>query len=928
MSIQRKDHIRSLSTSASSASESDPYPEPVEGYIQKEDLSMNTRLINSINGRMSLRDPQRESLEILARVCEIIQLGKQTDLASALDAIKREYPKVSDFERDFPSLCFALATGVGKTRLMGAFISYLYTECKVRNFFVLAPNLTIYNKLIADFTPNTSKYVFTGIAEFSVDAPLVITGETYERIDAVRDGKLFDDKVHINVFNISKINSEVRGDKSPRIKRLSEYIGQSYYDYLASLPDLVLIMDESHRYRASAGIKAINELKPVLGLELTATPFVESGQKTVYFRNTVYEFPLSRAMEKGYVKEPAVVTQKNFVAKDFTEVQIERIKLEDGVRVHEDVKVELATYARQSGRPRVKPFILVIARDTSHAADLLKLIQSEAFFDGRYAHKVIQVDSSTKEDELVERLLRVESADEPTEIVIHVNMLKEGWDVTNLYTIIPLRKADARTLVEQSIGRGLRLPYNGKRTGVAPVDRLNIIAHDRFQEIIDEANRPDSAIRLSQYILDPIESGQTKETVLITSNVEAMFTEETPTNEMVKSVHRPVPVFSTPEERAIGLAVHRAIKKKQYLPTIEHLDKDEIQQELMNEVSREIGDYQTALPGAGKQVNLRDIVKTVTKETIRQTIAIPRITVIPKGEVSSGFHPFGLDCTGINYQPVNHDLVVEHLRTHEQQTIRLSGRQFEERRPEDYIVRGLIGYDDISYDDNNDLLYDLSGQMVAHLATYLNEEELRDVLIYHQRQLCEFIHTQMLDHQWQKQIEYEIEVREGFTELKESVVTGRAGDERYDFRKPVKEKNQISKMIFNGFSRCLYAEQKFHSDSERRFAVLLDRDADKWFRPVKGQFNLYYRLNHEQFEYVPDFVAESATDLLMVEVKSTADMNDADVIAKKESGVLWCNRASEHTKKYGGKTWRYLLVPHDRCDENMTLEGLRKMFEC
>jgi type III restriction enzyme len=85
--------------------------------------------------------------------------------------------------------------------------------------------------------------------------------------------------------------------------------------------------------------------------------------------------------------------------------------------------------------------------------------------------------------------------------VIHVNMLKEGWDVTNLYTIVPLRAANARILIEQSIGRGLRLPY-GKRTGVAAVDRLNIIAHDKFQEIIDEANQPGSTIRMQQVVLD------------------------------------------------------------------------------------------------------------------------------------------------------------------------------------------------------------------------------------------------------------------------------------------------------------------------------------------------------------------------------------------------------------------------------------------
>src|SRR5204863_4763702 len=107
----------------------------------------------------------------------------------------------------------------------------------------------------------------------------------------------------------------------------------------------------------------------------------------------------------------------------------------------------------------------------------------------------------------ISRLLAVESVDEPTEIVIHVNMLKEGWDVTNLYTIVPLRAANARTLIEQSIGRGLRLPY-GKRTGVIAVDRLNIVAHDKFQEIIEEANRPGSTIRLQTVVLDPTQLAQ------------------------------------------------------------------------------------------------------------------------------------------------------------------------------------------------------------------------------------------------------------------------------------------------------------------------------------------------------------------------------------------------------------------------------------
>jgi type III restriction enzyme len=147
--------------------------------------------------------------------------------------------------------------------------------------------------------------------------------------------------------------------------------------------------------------------------------------------------------------------------------------------------------AQQNDVRKVKPFMLVIASDVKHATDIVKLIENDEFFGGRYKGRVIRVDSGqrgSEKDENVERLLAVEKPEEPTEIVVHVNMLKEGWDVTNLFTIVPLRKADARTLVEQSIGRGLRLPY-GKRTGVPAVDRLTIIAHDHFQSIIDEANR-------------------------------------------------------------------------------------------------------------------------------------------------------------------------------------------------------------------------------------------------------------------------------------------------------------------------------------------------------------------------------------------------------------------------------------------------------
>lgn len=81
--------------------------------------------VNAIAERLSLRPPQRRSLEILDRITEIAPPRKEVDLRASLAAIENEYSTVADFEREFLSLCFALATGVGKTRLMGAFVSYL-----------------------------------------------------------------------------------------------------------------------------------------------------------------------------------------------------------------------------------------------------------------------------------------------------------------------------------------------------------------------------------------------------------------------------------------------------------------------------------------------------------------------------------------------------------------------------------------------------------------------------------------------------------------------------------------------------------------------------------------------------------------------------------------------------------------------------------
>ena len=453
-------------------------------------------VLDDICKRLSLRPPQAESLKRLAAAIEAAGLKKGADeaaLETQLAAVRaifpqEQYPEVNlpssaEFDWSFLSFCFALATGVGKTRLMGAIIAYLYRVKGLRNFVVIAPGKTIYEKLIADFTEGTKKYVFKGLECFATKKPIVVTGDTYQSGAGMLDERdLLGHSIAINVFNIQLLTeSGTKNDTHDealkdvaKIRRLNERIGQSYFDYLKSREDLVVLMDEAHHYRADAGCATISELQPVLGIEMTATP--RAGGKP--FRDILCEYGLAKAMADGFVKEPAVVRRQNFRNDDYVNRadDLDHQKLVDAMLVHEATKTALAEYAFKNGVEKIKPFVLVVAPDTAYAGEIEAYIKSDGFHGGKYADKVIKVDYKSRGEnaEAIAQLLDIERPGNKIEIVIHVNMLSEGWDVTNLYTIVPLRAANSPNLVEQTIGRGLRLPY-GKRTGVMEIDTLSIV---------------------------------------------------------------------------------------------------------------------------------------------------------------------------------------------------------------------------------------------------------------------------------------------------------------------------------------------------------------------------------------------------------------------------------------------------------------------
>lgn len=130
-------------------------------------------------------------------------------------------------------------------------------------------------------------------------------------------------------------------------------------------------------------------------------------------------------------------------------------------------------------------------------------------------------------------------------------------------------------------------------------------------------------------------------------------------------------------------------------------------------------------------------------------------------------------------------------------------------------------------------------------------------------------------------------------------------------------------MLFDGFQKSLFSILRFQSNSERIMAVILESDStvQKWLKPAKGDFRIYYA--HDD-EYVPDFAVETKDTRYLCEPKSKDEMRDETVLAKARAASLWCERATEHAS---GKPWKYLLIPHDMLDETKTLAGLAATWE-
>jgi type III restriction enzyme len=891
---------------------------------------MMDTIANSIKQRLSLREPLCEALDTVARITKVLSFEKQKNeaelelfLKEELSNVKAICPTCTNFERDFPSIAFSIATGIGKTRLMAASIIYLYLKKGIRHFFVLAPNLTLYEKLIRDFSDvSYSKYVFRGIAELVHNQPVVITGDNYDQVR----GLFSDTDIQINVFNIAKFNSDSKESKkgTPRMKRLSEYLGQSYFDFLSSLDDLVILMDEAHRYHADASKKAINELRPVLGIEMTATPMDEKGKA---FMNIVYEYNLAQALLDGkYVKNPTVAKRKNFEKGSLSERELDILKLEDAISIHENVKMHLELYAKDNDLPLVKPFILVVCRNIQHATETVELLENE-LFDGRYKGRVLQIDSSTKKDEEIDRLfVSLEESNNEIEIVVHVNMLKEGWDVTNLYTIVPLRAADAPILVEQSIGRGLRLPYGGKRTGNSEVDKLTVIAHENFEAVLAKAKEPNSILNKFSFVeLDNGELAEPSKIVTAKSIIEQKIQQTQAKIAKIENEYeqRQAQIILD-AQRAVWKvlpAMNALVKNKEELTSPQNIDKIKEKTIELIKQSAASSDSLFAQQDAGEQIKEIDsVIQAITIDYVKNIIEIPRM-VIQQQEVTASFGWFDLDTSdGFTLPALKQEIIRMGLVTGEVETI-LAQTSRAYGDPVRSIVVQLMNFDEIFYDPNADLLYHLAKQACdAIRANTLSEDELSQIVRQFKDIIANRIFKQMKNHFSLSVPDFIKPTVLPFVEIINPNLTETSLYGYRDYRDIITPASLVKKYIFRGFLKSFHLECKFDSSTEQDFANILESDPTviHWLRPAPNQFYIYWANNSRRYE--PDFIVETANCIYMVETKRADEFDKEDVLSKRKAAEEYCRYATEYTTENGGKPWKYTLIAHDRVSRTFSFE--------
>ena len=586
---------------------------------------------------------------------------------------------------------------------------------------------------------------------------------------------------------------------------------------------------------------------------------------------------------------------------------IEEMKIRDGLTQHEHRKAVLRQYCDDHDLPYVKPIVLIACKDTNHAKDIRSLIDSDGFLNGRYKGKVIEIHSNMKGEETEENvrlLLSIEKAENPIEIVLHVYKLKEGWDVNNLFTIIPLNAAKSDILAMQTIGRGLRLPF-GFITGDEDIDTLDIVAHEHYRELVDEIKNSD-IFRYRDLDRTGVEPTDTVDVSSPVDDAQLSLFDQLVTDTGTLTFREE---DNQQTQQNLYDAYLRTFGPGRQRQTSEADDNQISLFDLPAQDGSSAGDQTPAIPepaptpaGDKKPMSKEEFVQKF-REYSGRAISVPKILVQTTSEVK--FNRFQVRRTIQDFEVAM--AKIERFDAVNQQFLAAVDAQILEVEDAMNTLACMLldSIPELSYDDA-DFIIDVADQYLAQIEG--DEEDKRKIVRRYATLIVSDIRAQIFEHVERKT--QDIHTVQKDLILFRRFVKNIRKDGRVRFDRPFTDKANIRKYLFTGYKKGYYTENGFDSDTERLFSIILEEDPEviRWIKPPLNQLGLFWQAGQQ---YNPDFLVETATHKYMVEVKAANEVTAQDVVAKAREGIRWCRFAS--TADPDHKPWVYRLIT----DENI-----------
>jgi type III restriction enzyme len=786
--------------------------------------------VAEIAARLDLRDPNRDAVQTLA--AEVSQHydveGEQPPFEAVIDS----------------------ATGVGKTYILAGSMELFAAAYGVRDFVIVTPGRTILEKTRDNLTPGHPK----SLLEPMSFRPVVITSDNFAT-PAMRTAMDDPGRVKVYLFTVqSLIRPETKNNR--KTHEFQEGLGTELYAHLQRITDLVVFADEHHCYYGPAFSRAVRDLRPWVLAGLTATPDKKTPQGEIIFK-----YPLAAAIADRLVKTPVIVGRRDDRRDPLT-------KLVDGVTLLQAKAEAVAAYASTHGVTPVNPVMLVVAKKIEDADEYGQIIRSSEFFGGKYADSVLVVHSNAP-DAALEALSMVEDPDSPVRIIISVGMLKEGWDVRNVYVIASMRSSVSEILTEQTLGRGMRLPF-GEYTEMEILDTLEVLAHERYEDLLKRAGvlnqafidyRTRAALRINAQgqrvvVSESIDAG---ETPLVPEPGGAPVRDDDPR-----------PVVTSVADRTAQASQAALKMKREILP---RSDAPSISIPVLR------------MSAVTSRFSLADITDVSAFRKLGTALAAN-----PAGELNrtlvSARVVTGAD--GVKRTELVRSEAADHIRSiptllsasdlRQQLTeMVLAAPAVPARREERAAVRPLVdAFLDGLGSHADEILSANLDRAGARLVRLVGEEQRRFMA---------------------KPSIQEVVKTEAFAPTRSTDKTTSA--DRY---------GPFSRSLaYEGWSRSLFPVEWFDSSPERTVANMVDSDESVvcWVRLHVGELPILWNSGGQH--YNPDFLVIDVDSVhWIVEVKMDKEMSSAEVQGKREAAARWANHVSANAEI--GTTWRYLLV--------------------